>query len=412
MTRSAGVRGRISHVRNNLFLLGPAFVAAIAYVDPGNVATNITAGATYGYLLVWVIVVANLMAGLVQYLSAKLGLVTGQSLAEAVRDRMRTPARLAYWGQAELVATATDIAEVIGGAIALQLLFGLPLVLGGVITGAVSMVLLLVQDRRGQLPFERVVSGLLLIVAIGFFAGLVVSPPSGPGVVGGLVPRLEGTESLLLATGMLGATVMPHAVYLHAALSRDRHGKPSGPRLRRLVVATRFDVGAAMVLAGSVNLAMVLSAASTLQGLPGVDNLAGAHAAFGAQLGGVVALCFAIGLLASGLASTSVGSYAGAVIMAGLLRIRVPLLARRLITLVPALVLLVVGVEPTWALVLSQVVLSFGVPFALVPLVLLTSKRSVMGEQVNALLTTVLAWVAAGLIIVLNLALIVLTIAG
>ncbi|GAB3431776.1 SLC5/6 family protein [Flindersiella endophytica] len=412
MTRSAGLRVRISHVRNNLFLLGPAFVAAIAYVDPGNVATNITAGATYGYLLVWVIVVANLMAGLVQYLSAKLGLVTGQSLAEAVRDRMPTPARLAYWGQAELVATATDIAEVIGGAIALQLLFGLPLVVGGVITGAVSMVLLLVQDRRGQLPFERVVSGLLLIVAIGFFAGLVVSPPSAGGVVNGLVPRLEGTESLLLAAGMLGATVMPHAVYLHAALSRDRHGKPTGPRLRRLVVATRFDVGAAMVLAGSVNLAMVLSAASTLQGLPDVDNLVGVHAAFGSELGSVVALCFAIGLLASGLASTSVGSYAGAVIMAGLLRVRVPLIARRLITLVPALALLVAGVEPTWALVLSQVVLSFGVPFALVPLVLLTSRRSVMGEQVNASLTTVLAWIAAGLIIALNLALIVLTITG
>jgi manganese transport protein len=412
MTRSAGLRGRISHVRNNLFLLGPAFVAAIAYVDPGNVATNITAGATYGYLLVWVIVAANLMAGLVQYLSAKLGLVTGQSLAEAVRDRMPTPARLAYWGQAELVATATDIAEVIGGAIALQLLFGLPLVVGGIITGAVSMVLLVVQDRRGQLPFERVVSGLLLIVAIGFFAGLVVSPPSASGVLDGLVPRLEGTDSLLLAAGMLGATVMPHAVYLHAALSRDRHGKPSGPRLRRLVVATRFDVGAAMVLAGSVNLAMVLSAASTLQGLDGVDNLAGAHAAFGSELGGVVALCFALGLLASGLASTSVGSYAGAVIMAGLLRVRVPLMARRLITLVPALGILVVGVEPTWALVLSQVVLSFGVPFALVPLVVLTSKRSVMGDQVNAALTTFLAWVAAGLIIALNLALIVLTVIG
>jgi manganese transport protein len=412
MTTGAGLRVRISRLRNNLFLLGPAFVAAIAYVDPGNVATNITAGATYGYLLVWVIVAANLMAGLVQYLSAKLGLVTGQSLAEAVRDRMSTPVRLAYWGQAELVATATDIAEVIGGAIALQLLFGLPLVVGGVITGAVSMVLLLVQDRRGQLPFERVVSGMLLIIAIGFFAGLVVSPPDAGGVVNGLVPRLDGTDSLLLAAGMLGATVMPHAVYLHAALARDRHGKPSGTRLRRLIVATRFDVGAAMVLAGSVNLAMVLSAASTLQGLPGVESLAGAHAAFGAELGGVVALFFALGLLASGLASTSVGSYAGAVIMAGLLRRRVPLMARRLVTLVPALGLLVVGVEPTWALVLSQVVLSFGVPFALVPLVLLTAKRSVMGEQVNSPLTTALASIAAGLIIVLNLALIGLTIAG
>ena len=401
---------RFVRARAGAILMGPAFVAAIAYVDPGNVATNVTAGATFGYLLVWVIVVANLSAGLVQYLSAKLGLVTGQSLPEAVRDRMPRPVRLAYWLQAEAVALATDLAEVIGGAVALQLLFDLPLAVGGLITGCVSMLLLAVQDRRGQAPFERVVTGLLLVIAVGFFASLVVSPPSGADVVSGLVPRFEGTESVLLAAGMLGATVMPHAVYLHSALARDRHGRPTGVRKRRLLLVTRVDVAFAMVLAGSVNLAMLLGAASTLGGRPGVDTLEGAHAALGQELGPWVAGFFAVGLLASGFASTSVGCYAGAVIMQGLLRIRIPLLLRRLVTLVPALVVLVVGVEPTWALVLSQVVLSFGVPFALVPLVVLTARRQVMGTDVNRPLTTTLAAVATVAIIVLNGALIVLTV--
>lgn len=395
--------------RASLTLLGPAFVAAIAYVDPGNVATNVTAGATYGYLLVWVIVAANLMAGLVQYLSAKLGLVTGQSLPEAVRDRLPRPVRLGYWAQAELVAIATDVAEVVGGAIALQLLFDLPLVVGGVITGVVSMGLLAVQDRRGQRPFERTVTALLLVIAIGFFASLVVSPPDPAGVVAGLVPRFAGTDSVLLAAGMLGATVMPHAVYLHSALARDRHGQPTGERLRRVLTATRIDVVAAMVLAGSVNLAMVLAAASTLSGREGVDTLAGAHAGLTSTLGVVVATCFAVGLLASGFASTSVGCYAGAVIMQGLLRKRIPLLIRRLVTLIPALAILVAGVEPTWALVLSQVILSFGVPFALIPLVWITAR---LGANANHRVTTILASIAAALIIALNLALIVLTLAG
>ncbi len=405
----AGLRDKTSRARASLTLLGPAFVAAIAYVDPGNVATNVTAGATYGYLLVWVIVAANLMAGLVQYLSAKLGLVTGQSLPEAVRARLPTPVRLAYWGQAELVAVATDVAEVVGGAIALQLLFDLPLVVGGVITGVVSMALLAIQDRRGQRPFERTVTALLLVIAIGFFASLVASPPDPGGVLDGLVPRFAGADSVLLAAGMLGATVMPHAVYLHSALARDRHGRPTGARLKQVLTATRIDVVLAMILAGSVNLAMVLAAASTLSGREGVDTLPGAHAGLEQTLGVVVATFFAIGLLASGFASTSVGCYAGAVIMQGLLRKRIPLLVRRLVTLIPALGILVVGVEPTWALVLSQVILSFGVPFALIPLVWITAT---MNENANHRVTTILASIAAALIIVLNVALIVLTLAG
>jgi manganese transport protein len=406
------VRPHMAQMVASSALLGPAFVAAVAYVDPGNVATNVSAGARYGYLLVWVIVVANLMAGLLQYLSAKLGLVTGQSLPEVVRDRVNKPGRIAYWLQAEVVAAATDLAEVIGGAIALQLLFHLPLLVGGVITGVVSLGLLAVQNQRGQRPFERVISGLLLIIAVGFVAGLFWSPPSGAGVVGGLVPRFDGPDSVLLAAGMLGATVMPHAIYLHSALARDRHGKVTGESRKRLLSATRYDVVLAMLLAGTVNLGMVLLAASALRGLPNVDTLEGAHAAIGHVLGTPVALLFAVGLLASGLASTSVGCYAGAVIMQGLLRRKIPLLVRRVITLLPALVILGIGVDPTWALIVSQVVLSFGIPFVMIPLVAVTSRRSVMGESANAPATVLIASLIAGVVIVLNVALIYLTIAG
>jgi len=406
------IRPKVARLKASAVLLGPAFVAAIAYVDPGNVATNTAAGARYGYLLVWVLVVANVMAGLVQYLSAKLGLVTGMSLPEAVRDRMPKPVRLAYWAQAEVVAMATDLAEVVGGAIALGLLFDLPLLVGGLITGVVSTVLLLVQDRGGQRPFERVVTTLLVVIAVGFAAGLVVGPPSAGATVGGLLPRFDGADSVLLAAGMLGATVMPHAVYLHSALARDRHGKPAeGEPRRRLLAATKVDVVIAMVLAGAVNLAMLLLAASSLQGSPDVDGLEGVHAAVGAQLGGGIALLFAVGLLASGFASTAVSCYAGAVVMDGLLRFRIPLLTRRLITLVPALVVLSIGVDPTRALVLSQVVLSFGIPFALVPLVWLTASRSVMGTATNRVGTTVAAGVVSVAVIALNLVLVYLTFA-
>ncbi|WP_162830657.1 MULTISPECIES: Nramp family divalent metal transporter [Amycolatopsis] len=403
---------RLKRVRSGSLLLGPAFVAAIAYVDPGNVASNISAGAQFGYLLVWVIVAANLMAGLVQYLSAKLGLVTGLSLPENLRERMPRTARLGYWAQAETVAIATDLAEVVGGAIALNLLFDLPLLVGGVITGVVSMALLLVQDRRGQRPFERVITGLLGVIAVGFLASVFVEPPSAADAAAGLVPKFAGTESVLIAAAMLGATVMPHAVYLHSGLARDRHGKVERARQFRLLRITRFDVGLAMLLAGAVNLSMVLLAATNLQGQEGVDSIAGAHAAVGDTLGPAVALLFAIGLLASGLASTSVGAYAGAMIMQGLLRKRIPLLVRRLITLLPAIVVLAIGVDPSRALVVSQVVLSFGIPFALVPLVRLTSDRGLMGPAANHRVTTTLAWVIAAVIITLNVALIYLTFAG
>jgi manganese transport protein len=402
----------LARLRAGTALLGPAFVAAIAYVDPGNVASNISAGARFGYLLVWVIVLANLMAVLVQYLSAKLGLVTGLSLPEALRERLSPRARVAFWLQAEVVAVATDLAEVVGGAIALNLLFELPLLLGGVITGVVSMVLLAVQDRNGQRSFERVITGLLLVIACGFLASLFVEPPSPSAIVTGLIPRFSGGDSVLIAAAMLGATVMPHAVYLHSGLVRDRHGHHTGQRLKSLLRATKVDVGVAMLLAGAVNLGMLLLAAVNLQGRTGVDSIAGAHAAVSQALGPGIALCLAIGLLASGLASTSVGAYAGAMIMQGLLRKRVPLLVRRVVTLIPALVVLAVGVDPSQALVVSQVVLSFGIPFALAPLIRLTGDARLMGEDVNRRTTTALGWLAAAVIIVLNVALIVLTFSG
>lgn len=394
------------------YLLGPAFVAAIAYVDPGNVAANISAGAQFGYLLVWVIVMANVMAGLVQYLSAKLGLVTGRTLPEAVRDHTRTPTRIGYWLQAELVAIATDVAEVVGGAIALRLLFGLPFLVGGVITGVVSLVLLAVQDRRGQRVFERVITGLLLVIAIGFLSSLFVRTPPAAEVVGGLLPRFAGPESVLLATAMLGATVMPHAVYLHSGLARDRHGHPeAGAPRTRLLRITRWDVSIAMLVAGAVNMSMLLIAATNLQGRDDTDSIEGAHAAVRDALGPGVALLFAIGLLASGLASTSVGAYAGAMIMQGLLRKTFPLLVRRLVTLIPALVVLGTGIDPSRALVISQVVLSFGIPFALVPLVRLTSKSTLMGADVNSRMTTAFGWAVAAVITLLNVVLIYLTLA-
>ena len=399
--------------RRNLFpLLGPAFVAAIAYVDPGNVAANLTAGSRYGFLLVWVLVVASAMAGLVQYQSAKLGVVTGRTLPELLGQRLSRPARLGYWAQAEIVAAATDLAEVIGGAIALHLLFSTPLLLGGVIVGAVSMGVLAAQSRYGQRKFEALVIGLLAIIAIGFVAGVVANPPHPGDVLAGLVPRFAGTDSVLLATSMLGATMMPHAIYVHSALARDRHGVVGAGRASAILRATRWDVAGALGLAGLVNIAMLLLAASSLRGVPGTDTIDGAHTAVIAALGQGVGLVFAIGLLASGLASTSVGCYAGATIMAGLIHRRIPLLLRRLITMIPALIMLSFAVNPTRALVISQVVLSFGIPFALVPLLRLTGDRAVMGTHVDRPLVRVVMTTIVVSVVLLNVALIAMTVTG
>ena len=406
-------QGTQTSLKGSWYLLGPAFVAAIAYVDPGNVAANVSSGAQFGYLLLWVVVVANVLAALVQYLSAKLGLVTGRSLPETIGTQMSRPLRLAFWAQAELVAMATDVAEMVGGAIALRILFGLPLLIGGLITGVVSLLLLAIQDRRGQLIFERVITGLLLVIAVGFAASFFVATPPPGSVINGLVPRFRGTESVLLAAAIMGATVMPHAVYLHSGLALDRHGHPAaGEHRRRLLRATRLDVVLAMTVAGTVNAAMLLVAAINLQGRQTTVSIDGAYAAIHDTLGPTIAVLFAIGLLASGLASSSVGAYAGAMIMQGLLHRSIPMLMRRLITLCPALAILASGLDPTRTLVLSQVVLSLGIPFAVLPLVRLTSNRELMGSDTNHPVTSVVGWTVAVMVTLLNVVLICLTVTG
>lgn len=393
-----------------LALLGPAFVAAVAYLDPGNVAVNISAGAKYAYLLVWVLVVSNAIAVLVQYQSAKLGIVTGSSLPELMGSRLSKGWRRAYWVQAELVVAATDIAEIIGGAIALNLLFQLPLPLGGLIVGVVAIGILTIQSRHGQRTFEVVIVGFLAVIAFGFLAGLFVSPVDWPAAAAGLLPRFEGAETVLLAAGMLGATVMPHAIYVHSTLARDRHVLLAGPHdIPTLLRVTKWDVVGALALAGSVNIAMLLLAASSLNGTANTESIEDAHAAITGALGPAIGVIFAIGLLASSLASTAVGSHAGASIMSGLLNVRIPLLVRRVVTLVPAIVILWVGIDPTWALVLSQVLLSIGIPFALIPLMRLTSNSEVMGERTNSVALRIIGWTVIAFIVALNVLLVALT---
>jgi manganese transport protein len=386
---------------------GPAFVAAIAYADPGNFATNFTGGANTGYQLVWVIVAANLIAMLVQSLSAKLGLVTGADLAQLCRRELPRAVTRGLWVQAELVAMATDLAEIIGGALALGLLFGVPLPIGGLITCVVAFALLGLQ-QRGVRRYESAIAGLLGVILGGFLYDALRAGADPGGIVHGMVPSLAGSDTLLLATGILGATVMPHVIYLHSALTATRR---PGPDLRLALRSQRGDTLLALGAAGLVNLAMLIIAARLFfgSGIRGTDTLEGIHAGLGATLDGNAALVFALALLASGLASSSVGTYAGQVVMQGFIGRRLPLAVRRLVTMAPALALLVIGVDPTSALVWSQVVLSFGVPFALIPLIWLTRSRKVMGDQVNHPVTTGAAGAVAALIIALNVVLLVRT---
>jgi manganese transport protein len=386
-----------------LSLFGPAFVAAIAYVDPGNFATNFSAGAEFGYLLLWVIVAANLLAMLIQTLSAKLGLATGRNLPELCRDHFPKPVSRGMWVQAELVAIATDLAEVIGGAIALHLLFGIPLFTGGVITGVVAFALLHLQTR-GYRPFELAIAGLFGVILLGFLATVVRVDIAPAELAAGLVPAFEGTGSLLLATGILGATVMPHVIYLHSALTQRRISAETPADRRYLFRHQQLDVMIGMGLAGLVNASMLIIAAALFFGtdVPDTDTLEGVHAGLARVLDQQAAFLFAVALLASGFASSGVGTYSGQVVMQGFIQRRIPLLVRRGLTLAPALVVLGIGIDPTRALVISQVVLSFGIPFALVPLVLLTRRQDIMRELVNRRLTTWAAGTAAALIIALN----------
>ena len=391
-----------SGARRRLAYFGPAFVAAVAYVDPGNFATNISGGAKFGFLLVWVIVMANLMAMLVQYLSAKIGIATGKNLAELCREHFPTPVRWGLWAQAEIVAIATDLAEFVGAAIALNLLFGVPPLASGLITAVIAFGVLGLQ-QRGYRTFEVAIAALLGIILLGFLYDLVHVPVDPGQIAGGLVPGFAGVDSVMLAVGIIGATVMPHVVYLHSALTQGRIGAKSVEERRELLRGGRIDVIVALSIAGVINLSMLVIAASLFhtRGME-VETIEAAHAGLGNLIGGGAALAFAVALLASGLSSSSVGTYAGQVVMQGFLNVRIPLLLRRLVTMLPALVVLAIGVDTTQALVLSQVVLSFGIPFALVPTILLTRRRDVMGALANKPATTGVATVVATLIIGLN----------
>jgi manganese transport protein len=390
--------------RATLIMLGPAFVASVAYVDPGNFATNISAGAKFGYLLVWVIIAANLMAMLIQYLSAKLGIVTGLDLPENFREHYPRPVSWGMWVQAELISMSTDIAEFLGAALGLNLLFDVPLLPAGFITGVVALAILGLQ-RHGYRRFELAITALLGLIFLGFLYQALKIGPSAPGTIHGLVPHLAGNESLYLAVGIIGATVMPHAIYLHSALTNRRVPPRNDAERKRVLRFERVDVFIALGIAGLVNLTMLIVAAKLFHGhgLTGVDTIQGAHKGFSDLVGGGAALAFAVSLLASGVSSSSVGTYAGQVVMAGFINLRISLLVRRVVTMAPALIILAIGVSPTSALVLSQVVLSFGIPFALIPLVMLTCRRDVMGVHVNSRLTTAAAWGMAALITGLNL---------
>jgi manganese transport protein len=393
-------RGR---VRSAIALTGPAFVAAVAYVDPGNFATNFSAGARFGYGLAWVILAANLMAMLVQYLSAKTGVATGHDLPELCRQYLPRAVSAGLWAQAELVAMATDLAEFVGAAVGLNLLFGVALLPAGLLTAVVAFGVLALE-QRGYRRFELAICALLGIIFLGFAYDLA-SVGADPGAAAaGLVPHATGHGGALLIAGIVGATVMPHVIYLHSALTKSRVDCRDDAERREVLRYQRLDVVVALGAAGLVNLAMLVIAAAVFSGggAHAADSLAAAHAGLGRLVGGGAALAFAVALLASGLSSSSVGTYAGQVVMQGFIGRRIPVFARRAITMAPALIVLGLGLPATSSLVASQVVLSFGIPFALVPLVLLTRRTDVMGPLVNRRATTAAAGAITALIIVMN----------
>jgi manganese transport protein len=385
--------------------LGPAFIAAVAYIDPGNFATNIAGGSKFGYTLLWVIVASNLMAMLIQTLSAKLGIATGRNLAEVCRDNMSRPVALGLWVQTEAIAIATDLAEFLGAALGLHLLFGISLLPAAFVT-AVAAFLILGLQRFGFRPLEAVIATLVLVIGFCYVVELFKSHPDAAQVARhAVVPSFQGKESVLLAVGILGATVMPHVTWLHSALTQDRIVPENAEQARRLMRFTVVDVVLAMALAGLINAAMLVMAASTFfrTGHHNVGSLDGAHATLTPLLGGAASALFAIALLASGLSSSAVGTLAGQIVMQGFIRRRIPIAVRRLVTMAPAFAVIAAGTDPSRTLVLSQVVLSFGIPFALVPLVWFTSRKELMGELVNSRITTAVAWLVAALIVVLNI---------
>jgi manganese transport protein len=394
--------------------LGPAFIAAVAYVDPGNFATNIAGGSRYGYTLVWVIVASNLMAMLIQTLSAKLGIATGRNLAEVCRDEFSRRITIGLWIQAEAIAIATDLAEFLGAAIGLQLLTGIGLLPAAGVAAVASFAILGLQ-RFGFRPLEAVISVMVLTIGGCYVVELFKAHPDLAAVGRhAVIPEFQGKGSVLLAVGILGATVMPHVIWLHSALMQDRIRAVGPEQRRRLMRFTRIDVVIAMTIAGLINVAMLVMAASTFfkSGLHHVESLDVAHKTLVPLLGSASSALFAIALLTSGLSSSAIGTLAGQVVMQGFIRRRIPIFVRRAVTMAPAFVVIWWGTNPSHTLVISQVILSFGIPFALVPLVLFTSRRRIMGELVNARATTVAACVVATLIIALNVFLLVQTFSG
>ncbi|MDP9276928.1 MAG: Nramp family divalent metal transporter [Actinomycetota bacterium] len=399
------LEGRSRGVSRVWPFLGPAFVAAVAYIDPGNFATNIAGGAKFGYLLLWVVLAANLIAMVVQTQSAKLGIATGKNLAEACREAFPRPASIGLWIQAEIVAMATDIAEVVGAALGLYLLFGIPLFLAGLIAGAGAFAILGLQ-QMGYRRLEAGISVLVGVVVLSFIAELFYAKPDAGEVARHIViPGFGGTESILLATGIIGATVMPHVIYLHSALTQKRIVGRDDAEKRHILRFEKIDVVIAMSIAGVVNLSMMMVAAALFHssGLANIDTIQGAFDGFKNLVSPNAATIFGVALLASGFASSSVGTMAGQVVMQGFIQRRIPIFLRRAVTLAPALVVLAVGLNPTDALVGSQVVLSFGIPFALVPLLLIAGRRDVMGSLVNPRWLSAVAGTLAALIIALNL---------
>jgi manganese transport protein len=400
----AGERALRSGRKSIWPFLGPAFIACVAYIDPGNFATNIAGGSKYGYTLVWVIVASNLMAMLIQTLSAKLGIATGRNLPEVCRENFSHRTSVGLWVQAEVIAMATDLAEFLGAAVGLQLLLGIPLFPAAVLTGVITFVILGLQ-RYGFRPFEAVITAFVFVIGICYLLELwLAHPPLGTVAKHAVVPQFDGSESVLLAVGILGATVMPHVIYLHSALMQNRIVPENEEEARTLYRYTRVDVLIAMSIAGLINISMLVIAATVFfgSGLNDVDSLDGAHKTLEPILGGASSVLFALALTASGLSSSTVGTLSGQVVMQGFIRRQIPIWVRRLVTMLPAFVVIAIGVDPSKTLVLSQVVLSFGIPFALIPLVMFTSRRDVMGALVNRRSTIVAAICVAALICGLN----------
>jgi manganese transport protein len=389
--------------------LGPAFIACVAYIDPGNFATNIAAGSRFGYRLVWVIVAANLMAMLIQVLSAKLGIATGRNLPEVCREQFSRRTSFALWIQAEAIAMATDLAEFLGAAIGIHLLTGLALFPSAVASGVAAFAILALL-RFGARLLEAVIAVLVGVIGACYVAELTFAHPDFGAVLHhAVVPQFGSNEALLLSVGILGATVMPHVIYLHSALTQDRLVPETDADARTLLRYTRIDVVIAMSIAGVINVAMLVMAASTFfkSGLLHVDSLEGAHKTLQPILGGASSVLFALALIASGLSSSAVGTLSGQVVMQGFIHRQIPVTVRRLVTMLPAFIVIALGLDPSRTLVLSQVVLSFGIPFALIPLVWFTARRGLMGPLVNRKITTVAASLVAGVIIVLNVFLLV-----